>query len=168
MKTIPTQTATLAGGCFWGLEELLRQIPGVIHTEVGYTGGSLSHPTYDDVCTGRTGHAECVRIEFDPDLLSYENLLVQFFKMHDPTTPHQQGNDRGSQYRSAIFYHAEDQHQTALSVIKRVNASRAWKSAVVTEICPAQEFWRAEEFHQQYLEKNPNGYTCHWIRPVHF
>ncbi|NBU21830.1 peptide-methionine (S)-S-oxide reductase, partial [bacterium] len=118
--------------------------------------------------TGSTGHAESVRLEFNSSILSYENLLLHFFNMHNPTTLHRQGNDEGTQYRSVIFFHDEDQHQVALEVIKRVNLSQAWKNPVVTEVCPAQEFWRAEELHQKYLEKNPHGYTCHFIRSFKF
>ena len=168
MKTNTLATATLAGGCFWGLEELLRQVPGVVRTEVGYTGGTLSQARYEDVCTGSTGHAESVRLEFNSSILSYEDLLLHFFNMHNPTTLHRQGNDEGTQYRSVIFFHDEGQHRVALEVIKRVNLSQAWKNPVVTEVCPAQEFWRAEELHQKYLEKNPHGYTCHFIRSFKF
>jgi peptide methionine sulfoxide reductase msrA/msrB len=158
------EEAILAGGCFWGVEEILRDIPGVIETEVGYTGGSTTHATYSDVHTGRTGHAESVRIVFDPDKLSYEDLLGWFFRLHDPTTMNQQGNDIGTQYRSAIFYESEEQRKTAEKVKARVDASGKWKRPVVTQIVPKSEFWTAEEYHQDYLQKNPGGYTCHFLR----
>ena len=156
--------ATLAGGCFWGVEELLRSYPGVISTFVGYTGGQLANPTYELVKTGRTGHAEAIDITFDPAKLSYEDLLHFFFKLHDPTTLNRQGNDRGSQYRSAIFYHDEAQRLTAEAVKASVDASGKWPKPVVTEIIAASTFYPAEDYHQKYLEKNPGGYTCHYIR----
>jgi peptide methionine sulfoxide reductase msrA/msrB len=159
------EIATLAGGCFWGMEELLRQIPGVIETRVGYTGGELELPTYQDVRRGTTGHAEAVEITFDPDQLSYEVLLERwFFRMHDPTTRDRQGNDVGAQYRSAIFFHDEQQRQTAEAVKARVDQSGKWKRPVVTQILPRKAFWPAEEYHQKYLVKNPGGYTCHFMR----
>jgi peptide methionine sulfoxide reductase msrA/msrB len=158
------ETATLAGGCFWGMEEILRKIPGVVSTRVGYTGGITANATYDDVHTGTTGHAEAVEIVFDPQQLSYEQLLGWFFRMHDPTTLNSQGNDRGTQYRSAIFYHSGAQRETAERVKKQVDASGKWKNPIVTEIVPAGPFWQAEEYHQKYLAKNPGGYTCHYIR----
>lgn len=158
------QTAVLAGGCFWGMEDILRTIPGVIETEVGYTGGTTSNATYPDVRTGRTGHAESIRVVFDPDRVSYEHILGVFFRMHDPTTPNRQGNDVGTQYRSAIFYLDEEQRKTAEAVKARVDASGKWKRPIVTEIVKAGEFWAAEEYHQDYLEKNPGGYTCHFLR----
>ncbi len=158
------QTAILAGGCFWGTEEILRDVPGVVDTEVGYTGGITSGATYEQVKTGRTGHAESIRIVFDPDRVSYEDLLGVFFRMHDPTTSNRQGNDTGTQYRSAIFYADEDQRKTAEAVKARVEASGKWKGLIVTEIVQAGEFWPAEGYHQDYLEKNPGGYTCHFLR----
>ena len=161
-------TAVLAGGCFWGLEELIGQIPGVTQTEVGYAGGDFDHPSYEDICTGRTGHAESVRVHFDAAQLTYEALLLQFFKMHDPTTHHQQGNDLGSQYRSVIFYQDEAQRRIATEVMQRVEASKAWKKPLVTELVPASPFWMAEEYHQHYLQKNPGGYTCHFLRDLDF
>jgi peptide methionine sulfoxide reductase msrA/msrB len=154
------QVATLAGGCFWGMQDLLRKQPGVISTEVGYTGGNVPNATYRK----HEGHAEAVRIEFDPDMTSYEALLRFFFRMHDPTTPNRQGNDIGSSYRSAIFYHDEEQKRIALKVKAEVDASGKWHRPVVTEITPAGPWWRAEEYHQDYLVKNPGGYTCHWVR----
>jgi peptide methionine sulfoxide reductase msrA/msrB len=162
-----TETAYLAGGCFWGMEDLLRKLPGVIQTEVGYTGGAkpFSHPTYDDVHTGRTGHAEAVRVVFNPKLLTYEALLEKwFFRMHDPTTLNRQGNDVGTQYRSAIFYLSDEQRRVAEEVKARVNASGKWPRPVVTEIAAAGEFTPAEQYHQDYLVKNPGGYTCHYLR----
>lgn len=159
-----TETATLAGGCFWGVEELIRQLDGVIDTEVGYTGGSTPNATYEMVKTGRTGHAESIRIEFNPDVISYEEILRFFFRLHDPTTRNRQGNDAGTQYRSAIFYHDEAQRETAEKVRRDVDASGKWSDPIVTEIVPASDFWSAEQYHQDYLQKHPNGYTCHWVR----
>jgi peptide methionine sulfoxide reductase msrA/msrB len=159
------ETAILAGGCFWGMEELLREIPGVIETEVGYTGGTTASPTYRDVKTGMTGHAEAVRIVFDPKVLSYEELLERwFFRMHDPTTANRQGNDIGTQYRSAIFFTTPEQRTTAEAVKARVGASGKWRRPVVTEIVEASTFTSAEDYHQKYLVKNPGGYTCHFLR----
>ncbi len=162
------ETAILAGGCFWGMEELLRAIPGVIETEVGYSGGTVPNATYQDVRTGRTGHAESVRIVFDPQVLSYEDLLAWFFRMHDPTTRNRQGNDIGTQYRSAIFTTSEAQRRTAEAVVARVEASGKWKRPITTEIAPAGEFWSAEAYHQDYLQKNPGGYSCHYLRDFDF
>ena len=158
------ETALLAGGCFWGMEDILRDIPGVIDTEVGYTGGTMSSPAYDDVTTGKTGHAESVRVVFDPHKLSYEELLGWFFRMHDPTTLNRQHNDVGTQYRSAIFYMNDTQRRIAEKVKARVDRSGKWKKPVVTEITKAGPFTPAESYHQDYLEKNPNGYTCHFLR----
>jgi len=159
------ETAVLAGGCFWGMEELLREIPGVVETEVGYTGGQTASPTYEDVKTGRTGHAEAVRITFDPKKLSYADLLENwFFRMHDPTTPDRQGNDRGTQYRSAIFVTSPDQQKTAEEIKARVDASGKWKRPLVTQVVAAGEFTRAEDYHQKYLVKHPGGYSCHFMR----
>jgi peptide methionine sulfoxide reductase msrA/msrB len=159
------ETAILAGGCFWGMEELLRKIPGVLETEVGYEGGTTPNPTYEDVHTGRTGHAEAVRIVFDPSQVSYEDLLEKwFFRMHDPTTKNRQGNDVGTQYRSAIFITSPAQREAALRVKKRVEASGKWRAPIATEIVEAGPFTLAEDYHQKYLEKNPGGYTCHFMR----
>jgi len=158
------QKATLAGGCFWGVEELIRKLPGVVDTNVGYTGGDVANATYEN----HEGHAEAVEITFDPKKISYEDILVFFFKLHDPTTLDRQGNDMGSSYRSAIFYHDEEQRQIAEKVKARVDKSGAWKRPVVTEIVPAKTFWTAEEYHQDYLEKHPNGYTCHYVRKISF
>lgn len=163
-----TEVATLAGGCFWGLEDLLRKLPGYLRSDVGYTGGTTVNPTYEEVKTGRTGHAEAIQIEFDPETLSYENLLLFFFKIHDPTTEDQQGNDTGSQYRSAIFYHTESQRETAEKVLKQVRQSGAWKHPLVTQLEELCVFYRAEDYHQDYLEKHPHGYTCHFVRKIEF
>jgi peptide-methionine (S)-S-oxide reductase len=167
IKEALTETAYLAGGCFWGMEDLLRKIPGVVETEVGYTGGSktFSHSAYDDVRTGKTGHAEAVRVVFNPKVLTYETLLEKwFFRMHDPTTLNRQGNDVGTQYRSAIFYLSEEQRRVAEAVKARVDASGKWPRPVVTAIIAAGEFTPAEAYHQDYLVKNPDGYTCHYMR----
>jgi peptide methionine sulfoxide reductase msrA/msrB len=157
--------AILAGGCFWGMEDILRAIPGVLETEVGYSGGTTASPTYDDVRTGLSGHAESVRVTFDPSKLSYADLLEKwFFRMHDPTTKNRQGNDIGTQYRSAIFVTSPEQRKLAEAVKARVDASGKWRSPIVTEISEAGPFTRAEEYHQKYLVKNPGGYTCHYLR----
>jgi peptide methionine sulfoxide reductase msrA/msrB len=159
------ETAVLAGGCFWGMEEIIRKIPGVLETEVGYTGGAMAKPTYEDVHTGRTGHAEAIRITFDPTKLTYEGLLEKwFFRMHNPTTKNQQGNDMGTQYRSAIFVTSPAQREAAERVKKRVDASGKWKAPVVTEIVDAGPFTLAEDYHQDYLQKHPGGYSCHYLR----
>lgn len=159
------ETAVLAGGCFWGMQEIIRKIPGVLETEVGYAGGTTKNPSYAQVSTGTTGHAESVRIVFDPKKISFGELLEKyFFKMHDPTTLNQQHNDVGTQYRSAIFYQSEAQKKTALEVIARVNASGKWKKPLVTEVAKAGPFAPAEEYHQDYLVKHPGGYTCHYLR----
>jgi peptide methionine sulfoxide reductase msrA/msrB len=154
----------LAGGCFWGVEELLRKIPGVIETQVGYSGGKLSNPTYESVKKGNTGHAESVKIVFDPSRLKLETLLDHFFTLHDPTTANRQGNDIGSQYRSVIFYSSDHQKQLAVNKIKEWNESKKWKNPIVTEVLKAGPFYDAEEYHQDYLQKNPGGYTCHFYR----
>ncbi len=159
-----TETATLAGGCFWGVEHLMKQLDGVIDTEVGYTGGTTERPTYRQVSTGRTGHAEAVRVVFDPERVSYEEVLRYFFRLHDPTTKNRQHNDVGTQYRSAVFVHSEEQRRIAERVKADVDASGAWDRPVVTEIVPAGPFWPAEEEHQDYLEKHPDGYNCHFLR----
>lgn len=158
-------TAYLAGGCFWGMEELVRMIPGVLATEVGYCGGDTINATYETVKTGRTGHAESLKVVFDPDKLSYRHLLFEFFRMHNPTTPNRQGNDIGTPYRSAIFYLDQQQQDTALQVIQTVEASGEWQAKIVTEVAPFKAFYRAEEYHQKYLVKHPGGYTCHYLRP---
>jgi peptide methionine sulfoxide reductase msrA/msrB len=157
-------TATLAGGCFWGVQELIRKLPGVIESTVGYTGGTTDNPGYEQVHTGRTGHAEAVQIVFDPKLTSYETILRYFFRLHDPTTPNRQGNDVGSQYRSAIFFHDEEQRRVAERVKAEVDKSGKWPAKVVTQIVPASKFYPAEGYHQDYLQKHPDGYTCHYLR----
>ena len=158
------ETAVIAGGCFWGMEELLRQIPGVVETEVGFAGGTTAHPTYNDVKHGDTGHAEAVRVVFDPSKLSYADLLEWFFRMHDPTTANRQGNDVGTQYRSAIFVQNAAQKRVAEEIVAKINRSGKWKKPIATQLTTAQEFTPAEEFHQKYLVKNPGGYTCHYLR----
>jgi peptide methionine sulfoxide reductase msrA/msrB len=160
------ETAILAGGCFWGMEEILRRIPGVLETEVGYTGGRAG-VTYADMHDDRTGNAEAVRIVFDPSQLSYEQLLSDwFFRMHDPTTPNRQGNDVGPQYRSVIFVTSPEQRRTAEQVKGRLNESGVWGRPIVTEISDEKPFTRAEESHQDYLQKDPGGYTCHYLRDL--
>lgn len=158
------EVAVLAGGCFWGMEEILRRIPGVLRTQVGYSGGHTQRPTYNEVCQGTTGHAEAVEIEFDPTVLSYESLLGYFFRMHDPTTRNRQHNDVGTQYRSAIFTTSEAQRETAQRVKSEFGQSGRFKRPIVTEITPASAFHPAEEDHQKYLVKNPGGYNCHVLR----
>lgn len=160
-----TERAVFAGGCFWGMQDLIRKHPGVVATEVGYSGGDLANATYKQVKTGATGHAEAIRIDFDPRETSYRDLLELFFQIHDPTTKDRQGNDVGSQYRSAIFYLDEKQREVAVETVADVEASGIWPGKVVTEIAPAGDFWVAEDDHQDYLEKFPNGYTCHFPRP---
>ena len=163
--TSNTETAYLAGGCFWGMQDLLRKIPGVLQTEVGYTGGWLENPRYDDTHDSKSGHAEAVVVTFDPARISFEELLgTWFFQMHDPTTLNRQGNDQGTQYRSTIFYASEAQKQTAEAVKQRVNSSGKWKRPVSTTIEPFKKWWSAEREHQDYLVRNPGGYTCHWMR----
>lgn len=160
-----TETAYLAGGCFWGMQDLIRRLRGVVSTRVGYTGGDLENATYPHVCSGTTGHTEAVEVVFDPEQVSYRDLLELFFQIHDPTTPDRQGNDRGTQYRSAIFWHDEAQRETAEDTIADVEASGLWPGKVVTEIAPAGAFWEAEPEHQDYLQRIPHGYTCHFVRP---
>ena len=159
------ETATLAGGCFWGMEDLVRKLPGVISTRVGYAGGTTENPTYREVCTGRTGHAEALEVVFDPAQVSYREILELFFQIHDPTTKDRQGNDVGSQYRSAILVADETQERVARETIADVEASGLWPGPVVTEIAKAGSFWQAEPEHQDYLQRYPHGYTCHFPRP---
>lgn len=151
--------AVVAGGCFWGLEDLIRSLPGVIDTEAGYTGGKNDNPTYEH----HPGHAEAVAIEYDDQRLDYQHLVDFFFQIHNPTTLNQQGNDKGTSYRSAIFYHNEKEKQIAQKMIDVVNESQRWDNPVVTTLEPLDRFWPAEEYHQDYLVKNPGGYTCHAI-----
>jgi peptide-methionine (S)-S-oxide reductase len=162
------EVAYLAGGCFWGMEELLRTLPGVEDTEVGYMGGVLKNATYIQVKTGKTNHAETVKVVFFPSQLKYEELLLKFFKIHDPTSSNRQGNDEGTQYRSVIFFTSEKQKETAEKIKNRVEQSKAWKDPIVTQIIEAKEFWKAEEYHQDYLQKNVDGYTCHFERKLNF
>ncbi len=149
----------LAGGCFWGLEDLLRRQPGVMNTEVGYTGGQNDNPTYHN----HPGHAEAVEITYDPEKTSYKNILDFFFQIHNPTTLNRQGNDRGTSYRSAIFYANDEEKAVAEEIINIVNKSARWPDPVVTTLEPYTPFWSAEDYHQDYLERNPGGYTCHSI-----
>jgi peptide-methionine (S)-S-oxide reductase len=159
--TSSTERAVLAGGCFWGMQDLLRRYPGVISTRVGYTGGDVPNATYRNHGT----HAEAIEIVFDPQRISYRQLLEFFFQIHDPTTRNRQGNDVGTSYRSAIFFTNDQQRQIALDTIADVDASGLWPGKVVTEVAPAGPFWEAELEHQDYLERYPDGYTCHFIRP---
>jgi len=159
--TDTTEKAILAGGCFWGLQDLIRKRPGVVSTRVGYTGGQVANATYRN----HTGHAEAIEITFDPSETSYRDLLEFFFQVHDPTTKDRQGNDVGSSYRSAIFYTDDEQKRIAEDTIADVNASGLWPGKVVTEVTPAGPFWLAEPEHQDYLERYPAGYTCHFVRP---
>ena len=156
-----TERAVLAGGCFWGMQDLIRRFPGVISTRVGYTGGEVPNATYRN----HGNHAEAIEITFDPAKTSYRTLLEFFFQIHDPTTLNRQGNDLGDSYRSAIFYTSEEQRAVALDTIDDVEASGLWPGKVVTEVVPARDFWEAEPEHQDYLERIPNGYTCHFVRP---
>jgi peptide-methionine (S)-S-oxide reductase len=156
-----SETAILAGGCFWGVQELIRNMPGVISTRVGYSGGDVPNATYRN----HGSHAEAVEIVFDPERLSYRQLLEFFFQIHDPTTPNRQGNDRGPSYRSGLYVTSDAQRQTALDTIADVEASGLWPGKVSTEVRAAGPFWQAEPEHQDYLQHYPNGYTCHWVRP---
>jgi peptide-methionine (S)-S-oxide reductase len=156
-----TERAVLAGGCFWGVQDLVRRQKGVISTRVGYSGGEVANATYRN----HGNHAEAIEIIFDPAQISFRTLLEFFFQIHDPTTLNRQGNDRGASYRSAIFYTSEEQLQVAEDTIADVNASGLWPGKVVTEVTPVSAFWEAEREHQDYLQRIPNGYTCHFIRP---
>lgn len=159
--TTRTKTATLAGGCFWGMQDLLRRQPGIVSTRVGYTGGDVPNATYRNHGT----HAEAIEIEFDPQVISYRRILEFFFQIHDPTTMNRQGNDIGTSYRSAIFYADDEQKDVAQDTIADVEASGLWPGKVVTELAPVGPFWEAEPEHQDYLERYPEGYTCHFVRP---
>jgi len=156
------QRAVLAGGCFWGMQDLLRRYRGVLSTRVGYTGGEVLNATYRN----HGSHAEAIEILYDADQLSFREILEYFFRIHDPTTPNRQGNDRGPSYRSAIFYTSDEQKRIAEETIAAVNATGRWPGKVVTEVVPAREFWEAEPEHQDYLERYPGGYTCHFERPA--
>jgi len=155
------EKAILAGGCFWGMQDLIRKVPGVVSTRVGYTGGEVENATYRN----HEGHAEAIEITFDPGQISYRDLLAFFFQIHDPTTVNRQGNDIGTSYRSAIFYTDDEQRRVAEETIADVETSGRWPGKVVTEVTPAGAFWEAEPEHQDYLERYPNGYTCHFVRP---
>ncbi|MEX6632292.1 peptide-methionine (S)-S-oxide reductase MsrA [Hyphococcus lacteus] len=155
------ERAVLAGGCFWGMQDLIRARPGILETRVGYTGGSVKNATYRN----HEGHAEAIEIVFDPALTTYRDLLEFFFQIHDPSTLNRQGNDVGTSYRSEIFYVSDEQKKEALDTIHDVNASGLWPDTVVTKVSPVDEFWEAEPEHQDYLERYPNGYTCHFPRP---
>ena len=159
--TTSTETAILAGGCFWGMQDLIRKQPGVISTRVGYSGGDVPNATYRN----HGNHAEAIEIVFDPEHLSYRDLLEFFFQVHDPTTMNRQGNDVGASYRSAIYYEDAEQRRVAEDTIADVDASGLWPGKVVTEVEPAGPFWEAEPEHQDYLQNYPTGYTCHWVRP---
>ncbi len=162
------EEAIIAGGCFWGVQELFRTQKGVLYSEVGYTGGTTSQASYETVKKGASGHAEAVRVLFDPKVTSYENILLYFFKIHDPTTVNRQGNDIGTQYRSEIFYFNENQLSTANAVIKRVDSSKKLPGKVITKVSKAGSFFKGEEYHQDYLVKHPDGYTCHFPRDIEF
>ena len=155
------QRAVLAGGCFWGMQDLFRKLPGVISTRVGYTGGDVKNATYPNHGT----HAEGIEIIFDPEQISYRKILEFFFQIHDPTTPNKQGNDRGASYRSGIYYVSDEQKNIALATISDVDASGNWPGKVVSELKPVGDFWQGEPEHQDYLQRIPNGYTCHFVRP---
>ncbi len=155
-----TKKAVFAGGCFWGMQELIRSQNGVVNTQVGYAGGEIKDPTYKN----HEGHSEAIEIEYDTDKTSYKELLDFFFRIHDPTTLNQQGNDLGASYRSAIFYSNDEEKKEAQDFIDLVNKSGRWKNPVVTKLEPLQKFYLAEDYHQDYLQKNPEGYTCHFIR----
>lgn len=155
------ERAVLAGGCFWGMQDLIRKLPGVVSTRVGYTGGEVPNATYRN----HGNHAEAIEINFDPAKTSFRELLAFFFQIHDPSTPNRQGNDRGASYRSAIFYTSDEQKRVAEDTIADIDASGLWPGKVVTEVAPANDFWEAEPEHQDYLERQPNGYTCHFVRP---
>ena len=156
----PLEVATLGGGCFWCLEAVFEQVQGVTRVESGYSGGKVANPTYEQVCTGRTGHAEVVQVTFDPAIISFREILEIFFTTHDPTTLNRQGADVGTQYRSAIFFHTPEQQQTAQAVIGELNAANVWDAPIVTEVVPSQTFYKAEEYHQEYFRQNPGQGYC--------
>lgn len=158
------EKALLGAGCFWGVDKILRSIPGIVSTEVGYAGGTTKNPTYEEVCTGKTDHAEVVLVGFDPAVISYEGVLDVFFRLHDPTTLNRQHNDIGTQYRSVIFTYNDEQRAVALEKIKQVDASKVFRSPVVTQVMTAPDYYSAEAYHQDYLIKNPSGYMCHILR----
>ena len=159
--TTTTETAILAGGCFWGMQDLIRKMPGILSTRVGYSGGDVRNATYRNHGT----HAEAIELVFDPTKLSYRQILEFFFQIHDPSTKNRQGNDTGTSYRSAIYYTSDEQKKVAEETLQDVDASGIWPGKAVTELAPAGDFWEAEAEHQDYLERIPNGYTCHYVRP---
>jgi len=159
----PREVATLAGGCFWCLEAVFDQLKGVLSVQSGYMGGHARAPTYEEVCSGETGHAEVVRIAFDPDTVSYRELLEVFFTIHDPTTPDRQGNDAGTQYRSAVFYHSPEQQAIVQEVMKNLGTAGLWSSPLVTQVVPAGEFYEAEDYHQEYFARNPHQPYCQFV-----
>lgn len=158
------EKALLGAGCFWGVDQILKKIAGITRTEVGYAGGTTKNPTYEEVCTGKTDHAEVVLLEFDPEVITYAQVLDVFFRLHDPTTLNRQHNDIGTQYRSVIFTYSDEQKATAFETIKKINESHTFKSPVVTQVMTAPEYFSAEAYHQDYLIKNPSGYMCHILR----
>lgn len=158
------ERAMFGAGCFWGVEEIVRKVSGILKTEVGYAGGLTENPTYKEVCTGNTGHAEVIYIEFDPKIITYRELVELFFRYHNPTTLNRQENDVGSQYRSIIFYDSIEQKETATAVLNEIDKSGKWRDPIVTMIDAWAKFWTAEEYHQDYLQKNPTGYNCHYLR----
>ena len=159
-----TEKILLGAGCFWGVEHILKKIEGIISTEVGYSGGRVKDPTYPLVCTGETGHAEVVLVEFDPSIISLEKVLDLFFRLHDPTTVNRQHGDIGTQYRSVIFYYTDEQKKIAQEVIHKLELTKTFKDPIVTQVLKASEFYPAEAYHQDYLIKNPDGYFCHILR----
>lgn len=163
MSQPQTQLATLAGGCFWCIEAVFDDLNGVISVESGYSGGAAPNPTYKQVCTGTTGHAEVAQIAFDPNMISYRDLLRVFFTVHDPTTLNRQGNDVGTQYRSAIFYHDDEQKKIAEQVIQEITAEEIWSNPIVTEVTPLRAFYKAEDYHQEYFANNPNQPYCQMV-----
>ncbi|MBM3345178.1 MAG: peptide-methionine (S)-S-oxide reductase MsrA [Betaproteobacteria bacterium] len=166
MNTTETELATLAGGCFWCLEAVYDEMRGVLSVESGYMGGANPNPTYEQVCSGTTGHAEVVRIRFDPAVTSFGELLEVFFVIHDPTTLNRQGNDAGTQYRSAVFFHSAEQRQTTEDLIAQLTREKVWPSPIVTQVVPAEKFWIAEGYHQEYFARNPNqGYCAFVVAP---
>ncbi|HYJ32018.1 MAG TPA: peptide-methionine (S)-S-oxide reductase MsrA [Candidatus Binatia bacterium] len=167
MNATVKEKATFAAGCFWGVESMFRAVPGVLDVAVGYTGGRTEHPTYEDVCTGRTGHAEAVEVVYDPARVSYDTLLGVFFENHDPTTPNRQGPDVGEQYRSAIFVHSPEQEREARAKVAELEGAKRFRRPIVTQVVPAAPFWRAEEYHQRYFEKKGIAPTCHMPAPRH-
>jgi peptide-methionine (S)-S-oxide reductase len=162
-QEVKLEVATLAGGCFWCIEGVFREVNGVDNVISGYTGGTTVNPTYDEVCTGKTGHAEAVQVSFNPSKISYREILEIFFSVHDPTTLNRQGADIGTQYRSAIFYHDDRQKAIAEQVIQELNRTKFWSDPIVTEVAPLRAFYVAEDYHQKYFEKNPEQAYCRMV-----